>query len=71
MTELKSCPFCGGKPYINSHPIAQRKNNGLCNADVVQDFSFLIGSIKQSKHGTEGQVSRNEDRLYTGNRFRS
>lgn len=25
MIKLKLCPFCGGKPRIQSHPIAQKK----------------------------------------------
>ena len=33
----------------------------LIDADVMQDFPFVIGSTKQSKHGTEGQVRRNDD----------
>ena len=40
MAELKPCPFCGGKPYIQRSPCAQKKCNYAikCHCGVLTHF---------------------------------
>ena len=33
-----ACPFCGGKPQIKYNYVAQKKSNGLFNADRRKIF---------------------------------
>lgn len=39
--ELKPCPFCGGKPNIVSHPIAQRKKQYAVQCSCGARFYFM------------------------------
>lgn len=41
MTELKPCPFCGGKPYMQSHPIAQNKKQYAVECRCGARFFFF------------------------------
>lgn len=44
--KLESCPFCGGKPYINSHPIAQRKKQWAVQCRCGARFFFCDRKYK-------------------------
>lgn len=44
--KLKPCPFCGGKPYINSHPIAQRKKQWAVQCRCGARFFFFDRKYK-------------------------
>ena len=40
MDKLKPCPFCGGKPFLNSHYIAQSKKQWAVNCRCGARFFF-------------------------------
>ena len=41
MAELKSCPFCGSKPKMVSHPIAQRQSQYAVQCQCGARFRFV------------------------------
>lgn len=40
-SELKPCPFCGGTPYMQSHPVAQGKKQWAVQCRCGARFSFV------------------------------
>lgn len=72
MKELKPCPFCGGEAEIEQIPSATfdkfaphcKKENVLrFTLDIVMK-EYTTQGQQLVKHGTEGQVSRNDKKLY-------
>ena len=41
MAKLKPCPFCGSKPYIRSHPVAQKQKQWAVQCQCGARFFFV------------------------------
>lgn len=46
MDELKPCPFCGGKPFMQSHPVAQGKKQWSVQCRCGARFFFMDRKYK-------------------------